>query len=341
MKNCSNCGGNLVFSPKDKGNKCQSCASVFFVPYKYRFEKKPFVENVFKDEDDFATTVSRIRCKSCGANVLLDKFEVQTACPYCGNSQIVKSNRKRLLHIDSIIPFAIDKKKACSSLKSQVRKRFYAHKTIFKNVTEKDFVGTFINAFVFDIVTSSTYTGVFTYEYSSNSSEGSSTETRKKEVSGIFDKTFTNLTIESNTNLNQDELLSVMPFQYASAVEFNSNFMNGYMLEYKDKIFEDCFKVAEKVIKNRIANELLKKHNCDAIEELTLNVGYIDKKYNYCLLPVYFVNADYKDKKYRAIINGQTGKVGNLPTNKWRIFLTILLSCGLIVAFIFLIFHLV
>ena len=106
------------------------------------------------------------------------------------------------------------------------------------------------------------------------------------------------------------------------------------MLEYQDKILEKCTEKAENFVKKRVSQELLKKHNCDKVDSLSLNTISKNVQYNYCLLPVYFVNKEYKDKKYRAIINGQTGKVGNLPISGWKVFLLILLSFGIVGAII-------
>ena len=102
-------------------------------------------------------------------------------------------------------------------------------------------------------------------------------------------------------------------------------------------MFNDCVKVAEKIIRNELERELLKQYNCDKIESLSMNTNYIDRKYNYCLLPVYFVNTVHKDKKYQVLMNGQTAKIGKLPKDIWRIFLTVLLACGIVTAIILLI----
>ena len=337
LKKCANCGSKIEFIPKEKGNKCQSCGSVFPIKYNFKFKKKPFSKNVPLPEDEVAEQMNNIQCKSCGARVFLNKYEINQSCPYCGNMAVSKSRNKKLMYIDSIIPFSFGREEALAKFKNTLRKRFYANKKIFKHITAKDIKGTYISAFVFDLATSSTYQGTLSYTEVKEDSNGSKTSTRKyKQVSGIFNKTLKNITIEANSNLNQQDLYHVLPYDYAAAVEFTGEFMHGYMLEYQDTQFESCFKVAEGIARKKIEQELLKKYNCDAIEELKLDIGYIDRQYNYCLLPVYFITTTDKDKKYTAIINGQTGEVGNLPTDKMRVFLTIFLACGVFVAIILL-----
>lgn len=341
LKNCENCGGQLHFSPKDKGNICENCGSIFPIQYNYNFNKKTFDEHIIEpSSDELANSLRSFKCKSCGANVMLTKFQMQTSCPYCGNTSIVKSKSKNLLYIDSIIPFSFGKADALKKFKTTVNKKFYANKKIFKNVKENDVTGVYVNTFVFDMVTSSRYHGVFSYTETYHDRKGQAqTRIRYKNVSGFFDKAYKNITVEANSNIEQSELTSIMPFEYGSAVEFKEDFMHGYMLEYKDKMFNSCVETAENIIRDDIKRQLLNKHGCIKIEQLDLDTSYTDRRYNYCLLPVYFVNTKVKEKQYKVLMNGQTGKVGKLPKDKLRVFLTVFFVCLLIVGAILLIMY--
>lgn len=326
LKKCSNCGGELKFSPKDKGNLCDSCGSVFPIEYVPEFVKKPFEESKKMPEDNISDSMKNMRCKSCGANVLLTKLQVQSYCPYCGSSTVDESESKKLMYIDSIIPFSFGKAEALAKFKHAVNKRFYANKNVLKSVKESDIHGSYINAFVFDFDTRSSYSGTFSYQRTYTDSDGDTrSETVYKHVSGVYEKIFSNLAVEANSNLEQRELSSVEPFEYVSAVDFNENFMYGYMLEYQDKMFNDCVEIAEGLIRSNIERALLAKHHCDRIVSIKLDTQYFDKKYNYCLLPIYFVSTQVKDKKYRVVMNGQTGLVGKLPKSVGRILLTVFL----------------
>ncbi len=325
IKNCTNCGGKLYFSPKSKGNVCESCASVFPIAYNFQFDKKPFSENMELDKDELAVDLQNLKCSSCGANIMLNKYQLQTYCPYCGNTTIVKGKKQKLMYIDSLVPFAFSKAEALSTLKSTLFKKFYANKKVFKNLTEADINGIYVNTFVFDFVTSSEYHGTFSYTETERDTDGRDhTVTRYKNVSGFFDKKFTNVTVEANSKLEQKDLISIMPFDYSGAVEFQDDFLHGYMLEYQDKMFDECFQVAERIARKRIEDDLLRKYHCDRVENLSLNIAYSEKRYNYCLLPVYLVNRVVKDKQYKLLMNGQTGKIGRIPKDKLRVFLTIL-----------------
>lgn len=337
MKNkCNNCAGNIIFSPKDRANVCSSCGSIFPVKYEKNFNKKDCNEAVLLENDKFAREMKKIRCTSCGASVLLSKLAIQANCPYCGTSEIVEMKNQKLMHIDSIIPFSESKQDALGIFKKAVSERFYANKKIFKDLSQEDIQGVYVNAFIFDLKINARFKGTFSYTVEKEDSDGDThTKTVYKNVSGIYSNLYNNIIVEANSNLTQDELNSIMPFDFVSSVKFQTDFMNGYMLENKDTKFEDCFKQAETEVIKRIKKELLIKYNCENIVKLDLQLDYEDKKYNYSVLPVYFISKQYKDKTYKVVMNGQTGKVGKLPSNKLKVFLTVFLPIAIVFGFIF------
>ena len=341
IKNCKNCGGNISFEPKKKANVCENCGSSFPIEYNYNFNKKPFSENVALKSDPFAKSIKSLKCESCGANMLLNKFETQKECPYCGNTSITESRKNKLMYIDSIIPFSFSKVEALKKLKTHINTKFYVKKAVFTKATEKDIQGMYINTFVFDLLTDTSYSGVLSYTETYKDKDGKTTsKTSYKTVNGNLEKLYNNITIEANSHIEQQDLLSIMPYEFDSAVDFKEDFMHGYLLEYEDKMFEECFKTAERIVKKYIEKDILNKYHCDNIVRLSANTTYLDNTYNYCLLPIYRVSAIYKDKKYTALINGQSGKIGKMPINVWRVLLTIFLSCGLVVGIILLVLFL-
>lgn len=339
MGKCVNCGGRLNFDPKSKSNICENCGTTKPVNYNYKFVKKDFSQIQNLEVDPLAKETRTVKCKSCGANLIINKYQMNNDCLYCGCETLVTSSKKSLMYIDSVVPFTFGKADAVNKLKKTVAKRFYANKKAFKGITEQNVTGLYVNTFVFDFDTTSTYKGVLRYTRTVKNSDGESkTEVVTKNVTGNLNKIFKNLTIEANSNLNQHELMQIMPFEYMSAVEFQQDFINGYVIEYQDKMFNDCVASAERAIRRELEREILNKHGCDTIVQLDIDTKYNDRKYNYCLLPVYMFNTEYKGTRYKVIMNGQSGQVGKLPTDKLRVFLTILFMSIAIVGIVLLIY---
>ena len=303
LNNCENCGGKLSFSPKDKGNVCANCGSIFPINYSYMFNKKPFEEFRILHNTELTKSMENVRCESCGASVLLTKLQMQAYCPYCNSPTISKKNTKGIMMIDSIIPFSFSKDEAYSIFKNNINRKFYANKKIFKSITKDNLYGVYVNSFIFDMDTASTYSGMFSYSKRYKNKDGStSIKTEYLNVNGVYDEGFKNIIIEASSNIEQSELQTILPFNFTSAVQFDVNFMYGYMLEYHDKMFDVCVKDAEKMIENSIRRSLLAKHNCDRIVSLNLNTNYYNKQYNYCLLitfcySIFFVYLSVKTLK--------------------------------------------
>ena len=341
INECKNCGGNLVFSPKDKGCLCVSCGSVFPISYEFGVEKNDFAKAKDFNLENFVDSKKGFRCESCGANMIVNKNEIKSTCVYCGNSSIAEIGEQKLMTIDTIIPFCFDKKEAVKVFQDNLSNHIYANKKIFKGLKEEDISGVYVNAFVFDLKTTITYSGVFSYTETYRDSKGESkSRIRYKHVNGTYDRFFNNLTIESNSHIEQSELSQVLPYGYNQAVKFETEFTHGFALEYHNEEFDKCFSKAETLIRNEIKRELLNKYNCDRVESLDLIINFTDKKYNYCLLPMYIINKKYKDKSYKVLMNGQTGAISKLPKSAGKIIFTVLLIFGIIAAITLLTFFL-
>lgn len=325
---CKNCGGRVEFSPKNKGCICVNCGSIFPIKYNLGMKKYEFSQadnlNVTSNND-----IKSFKCTSCGATVLVNKNEIKTTCMYCGNSSIAQVGENKMININSVIPFSFNKDEAVLKFNNSVMHSFFANKKVLKGVNIENFQGIYVNAFVFDLNVNAIYNGVLSYTETYRTKKGESrSRVVYRNVNGSLNKLFNNLAIESNSHINQEQLNQILPFDYSQAVEFKKEFTYGYAFEYHDEQFSKCFSRAETIVKNNIKSSILKKHGCDRIESLNLFIDYVDKKYNYCLLPVYFVNKKYKDKNYQVLMNGQTGALSSLPKNVGKIFLMILLIFG-------------
>lgn len=341
MNNCKNCGSTIIFSPKEKANVCVNCGSKFDIKYESWFEKRIYDDKAInpRDEDKSICVLRKIKCKSCGAMVVLDKYHAQSICPYCGDSEIVDIKSKINLLIDSIIPFAFDSQYALEIIKKKVKTSFFADKSILTTLSKDDVYGLYINSYVFDIKSKSSYKGILRDTIRRKDKDGRSyTEIVSIPVSGDIECDLDNITIEANANVNQQEINAILPFDYHASVKYSSDFMNGYILEYPDKALNEIYQDVRNVLENNIKNKIISKHNADSILTIDLNINITDSRYNYSLLPIYFIRVETKKKKkHRVVMNGQTGKINSLPKSGWKIFGFILAIFGGLASIIFII----
>ncbi|MFQ6752681.1 MAG: hypothetical protein ACLRFL_03895 [Clostridia bacterium] len=323
MNNCKNCGSVIIFSPKDKANVCQNCSSKFEINYEPWFEKRIYDENAVNPRvnDDAISKLRHIKCISCGANIALDEYHAQTHCPYCGNSEIVDTNNKLNLLIDSIIPFSFDKTHALEIVKKKIKSSFFSDKSTLRVLSEKSIDGVYINSYVFDIKSNSNYKGILRDTRIRRDKNGRSyTEIVNIPVSGNINCNLENAAMEANSNIKQFEINQILPYEHQESVKYSTDFMNGYILEYPDQSLENIYRNVRNVLDTKIRNKIVNKHLAKSIVTMDLDTKITDAKYNYSLLPVYFIHLENKKKKFRLVMNGQTGKINSIPKNGWKIF---------------------
>ena len=328
---CVNCGGKVIFSPKSRGSKCLSCGSVFPIDYVPYFGKKRFESLKDVKVDSLKGEVKAVRCSGCGVNMILTEDMVTAVCPYCGKPALSETKEGKLSQIDSIIPFEFGRKEALRKFKATIKARVFSNSKLFSKVSTDDMTGIYVNSLIFDLSANVHYSGTLSKVVTVQDDEGHNrTEVETEYVSGTYFGEVNDFPVSVDSFPNS-ALSEIMPFNYDGAVEFNEDFLTGYSLEYKDKLFKDSFKIAEDTLIGRAKSGILNQYGYDNIVSMDVDLDYVSKKYNYCLMPVYLYRVKKKDKKYLALQNGQTGKVGKIPKSPLKLLL-LLGGCVLFVA---------
>ena len=132
-KNCSSCGGNLVFSPQEQCLLCCKCGQRVQIIKSKTIEKHIYGrDDLFVSKNDWQDYDKLIKCANGGANIQLGCLEFSKDCEYCGSSNVVNSNVLSGHKPDGIIPFAFDKKEALNHFRNNIKKRFFIPNTIKK-----------------------------------------------------------------------------------------------------------------------------------------------------------------------------------------------------------------
>ncbi len=340
MNNCKSCGGRLIFSPEDKGNKCERCGKVYSIKYEYSLNKSEYDDSPVVMPHKANDQVRQVKCNSCGANVLLGQHQAQSLCPYCGSSEVVDDVPVGMLNVESIIPFAFNKDNALKRVRENVKNACFANTSVLQHLTSDSINGIYVNTFLFDLDTTSKYHGRMERRVLKKKEDGSTYfDTETFYVRGTMDHAMENISIETNSNLTQAEINQVSPYDYTKAVKYRDEFMAGYMLEYQEKMLDDAFASAKSIIERKVTQLIMLKHGASRVVTLDLDMQFKSRKYNYCLLPVYLIRIKNNEYTHKMLMNGQTGKTTNLPRSGWKIFgliASILGVVGLVIGGIFL-----
>ena len=336
---CPSCGSELYFDPKTQGMKCVSCGSEFKFPLIFENNKHDLdLTNQSVSTDEWAKESKVVHCQTCGASVIATGLAVTQVCPYCGSKYVIQENVLPGIKPDYVVPFVIDKKDAAEKFKAGIKKKFFVPSGLKKAFTAEEIKGIYIPAFAFDANTKSSYDGILTRTKTISTKNGTKVVTESFPIHGNFDFDYMNLLIESSTQLNDSQLESLLPYNLDKSCKFDAKFLMGYYVEHYNDAISKCYELANKKIARKIESGILSKYNYSGVTCLNVKTSRSDEKYNYQLLPIYYVSYSYKKKKYSTYMNGQTGKVGKgLPVSALKVLLCVIIVLVIIAIFMLLI----
>ena len=289
---CPCCGGRLEFDSGLQKMKCPYCDTTFDV------ETLEGYDDALKQDakDDMHWDAAQqpwddvqmgvYTCKSCGGELVCDESTAATACPFCGNPIVLTGRLSGDLKPDYVIPFKLDKKAAEAALRNHMKgKRI-------RTWSDRD------------------------YDY---------TETQHYAILRSGDLSFTHVPVDGSSRMPDDLMESIEPFDFSSAVDFQTAYLSGYLADRYDVNADDSIGRANERVKKStesvFASTVVGYHT--VVPEST-SVRLANGRVHYALYPVWLLNTVWNGKTFSFAMNGQTGKfVGDLPVDKgkkWRWF---------------------
>ncbi len=339
---CPNCGANMVWNAQIGKLECPYCTSQKEVEkHKSRFRNYyDCVKDGFVDSDGIV-----YRCPNCDAKTTIEGFDTAVKCPFCGSTNIVKTDELPGLKPDGILPFKLNADGASEFAKKWLKKKIWTPNKCKKNFNPTNFHGVYIPNFVFNTQTVSKYNGrLGEYYYVTVGSDKNRHQERRIRyfnVSGSLNQLFQNVFVEASTHVEQKELGKITPYDTKSFEEYTPDYLAGYSSERYSTGLKQSFDEAKLQIEPKIRKMVLDKYNADVVDYLSISTTYHDIDFVYVLLPIWIANYGYKNKNYRFLVNGQTGKcTGKTPISAWKVSLAVLLGLGILaVAIYFIFFH--
>ena len=335
QEKCKNCGGNLYYDPKSHDLLCDNCGThtQIIADGKIQYHDLNEKQTNSKEYKDYVEQNKAFKCPNCGANVILNKFEISQVCPYCATPLVINEQNYGLKP-DAIIPFQFDENDAAEKFVAVVKKRFWAPRKFKKKLPENEITGIYIPSFGFDADTFSKYDGRLFNEVTVRDSDGHThTERHYFRIGGTLQKSYQNVMVECSSKITQRELHGFLPYNFDEKMPYTNQFILGYSVEQYDKEVKDSIETYHSELRNLIERDILRKYVYDGVDYLNVKTDRSNEKYQYHILPVYRFEYDYKGKKYVNYMNGQNGKVdGNTPKSKLKIGIAIALGILVFVA---------
>jgi len=341
---CSGCGAVLKFNPGTTNLKCQYCgaenaieASPDAVIEEIGYEK--FIAEKLDQEEKIE--VVSVRCDACGAAVTLDPNVTSDQCPYCASNIVLKSgSTSSLLKPKSLLPFAVDGRKASELFRNWVNGLWFAPNDLKKaNVANQKLGGIYVPYWTYDADTQTWYTGqrgdhyYITETYTTQENGQTVTKTRQVQktrwtsVSGSVNNEFDDVLVIASHSLPKKYTEALEPWNLDELVPYNDKYLSGFRSETYQVDVKTGLEEAKAKMSPVITTTVHRDIGGDEQQVITMNTIYDDITFKHILLPIWISSYRFKEKVYRFLVNGQTGEVqGERPYSAWKIFFAVLLA---------------
>ncbi len=346
---CRGCGATLDFAPGTRSLKCSYCGAenpieVEEAPIEEIDFEKFISESIDKSEQ---LEVRTVKCPGCGAQITLDEKITADFCPYCDTRLVVsEGGSTAIIRPKSLVPFAIDKKKAVQLFHNWISKLWFAPSDLKERVAKEAMDGMYVPYWTYDTQTYSTYTGLKgTYYYVTENyttQENGKTVTRSRQVrkiswapcAGSVNVAFDDVLVPASRSLPDKIIHFLPPWNLSQLTPYDDRFLSGFRCEAYGVDVKEGLELAKVIMKREIESQIRRDIGGDEQRILTSHSKYDNITFKHILLPIWISSYRYKDKVYRFLVNGQSGKVkGERPYSVWKILSLILIIVALIIAF--------
>ena len=329
---CPCCSGAIEWNSNVQKMKCPYCETEFEMEALNALNESAMAEQPDNMEWNTqagtewsggeAENMSVYICESCGAEIVTDRTTAATTCPYCDNNIVMRGNVSGGLKPDMVIPFKLDKKAAKAGFEKHLKGKRLLPK-IFRDENHIDEVkGVYVPFWLFDADANANIRFLATRTKTWSDSEYVYRKTSYYNVLRGGNISFANIPVDGSSQMDDDLMDSIEPFNMAEAVDFNTAYLSGYLADKYDVDADQSIGRANLRIKNSTEEAFRKTvQGYTTVTTQSSSVNTTNGRTRYALFPVWILNTTYKDKKYTFAMNGQTGKfVGNLPICKNLLF---------------------
>ncbi len=336
---CPNCGADLKFDPNIGALACEYCGTNIRPQKQQITSSRNFYTERAEGEVEAGTSI--YGCPNCGGEAQISDFSSTIECPFCGATNIVKTDKLKGLKPDTILPFLISRENALSVGQKWIKKRLFAPRKLKKNFSADHFNGVYVPSFIFQTDTNSRYEGKLGEYYfvEIETSKGIRTERRVRwfAIRGHFDKYYRNVVVQASSAVSQPEMNKILPYDLDRKEHYRKEYLAGFAAERYSSSLDNSFDVAKAMVAPDIKKSILSKYKYDVIGYINIDTAYTDTRFNYTLLPIWICGYNYHDKLYHYIVNGRTGRAtGAAPVSALKVALTVLFGIAVVIGLVLL-----
>lgn len=348
---CPNCDAELKFNPDKQKFCCEFCLSEFTTQQvnemlsqkrekaddqkkneqKAQQEPKPqSAEEArrMKQQKEFEESTRLYSCPSCGAEIVSDMNTAASFCYYCHNPVILKGRVEGIYQPSKVIPFAFGRDKAVEIFNDWAKDKKYLPDDLISSKQIEKMTGLYVPFWVADAHTVSHFDAIGENVRTWVSGDYDYTQVKEYQVIRDLGAEYRGVPADGSKKIEDSIMEAIEPFNYNELKDFDMAYLSGF---FADKYDVDKESVQPRILKRMFDNNhsdimgscsyttMKNKHFGDNIKQM---------RWNYFLLPVWFMTFHYKGKVWEYAINGQTGKIsGELPIDNKKMFRSQFIAC--------------
>ena len=313
---CPNCNADLRFHPKKQGFECEFCDSFFTLEECKQANEQMQAETAQNAPalDEFAEGNQLYYCQSCGAELITDLNTTATECVYCHNPVVLKGRLSGEYRPSKVIPFKISRQQAVDIFKNWCSQRKFLPKDFVSESQLLHLHGVYVPFWVADCHIHGRMNAECHKIRHWSSGDYHYTEVKEYEVIRNAELDFEGIPADGESKVPDDLMEAIEPFDYRETVAFEMAYLSGFMSDKYDVNKSQVFPR----IRNRAVNgsdQMLRASmtGYDSVRVIQSDMNILQTKWQYMLLPVWFMSYMYQGKQYDFAINGQTVKQAGTP----------------------------
>lgn len=324
---CPNCAADIKFSAQEQKFVCEYCNSSFTeeemksiaVQQEQQQQNRP--EEEVQTDNEFSEQTSVYICNSCGASIMADDNTAATFCYYCHNPVILKGRVSGEYRPSYVLPFQIDRAAALSHFEDFCKKHRFLPKDFLSAGQQEKIVGLYVPFWVTDVNVDAEMHALGKIVRSWSSGNYRYTETKEFAVARKADILLRGLPADGASHIDDALMEAVEPFDYQAVKPFAMQYLSGFIAEKYDMDMAAMFpRIQKRAVQS--SDQLVRQSmsGYTSVSVTSSDIKVLGTKWEYMLLPVWFMSYKYGDKIYEFALNGQTAKfVGTPPISKGKL----------------------
>ncbi|MEI5988830.1 hypothetical protein A5881_000317 [Enterococcus termitis] len=349
---CPNCGGPLLFDPKDQKFHCEYCLSVYTEDEVSAYEKaqrdahledtstqssEPELtfsaesqvdkmsseeKAAFKEasgtddmaEDTLEGAMELFDCPSCGAQIVTEATTAATYCYYCHNPVVLSGRLSGKFLPEKVLPFAIEKEEAVEKFLAWTKKKWFIPKDFFNKEQIDKMTGVYFPYWVVDAEIDGQLQGMGTTIRVWRVGDLEYTETKQFDVERQGKISFKELIKNAlSKNVQQKMVEAVQPFLLDKAVSFKSQYLAGFQAEKRDIEYDAIQKAIQSELKE-YSESLLRDtaSGYTTLTKLRTDISLDSEANHYMLLPIWVVTYRSHEQSKKVYYYAMNGQTGKV-----------------------------